>query len=205
MSTTPEAPRHTWLDDAQAFGTATVFIALGLSFLKKAGLVTGGVPGLAFLLTYGVQMPLGLALFLVNLPFCALAWFTLGARFTAKTLLAMGCLSVVVELVGTLYTLQAVHPMFAALAGGLLIGCGLLILFRHRASLGGVGVLALYLHRRLGVSAGAVQLAADALILLVSLLWVDARTVLWSLGSAVVLNLVLLWNHRPGRYAGGGL
>ncbi len=36
------------------------------------------------------------------------------------------------------------NPIHAAVAGGILIGLGLLILFRHRTSLGGIDLLALY-------------------------------------------------------------
>lgn len=41
-------------------------------------------------------------------------------------------------------------PVLAAVVGGLLCGTGMLILFRHRASLGGLDTLVLYLQERLG-------------------------------------------------------
>ncbi|HEX6363557.1 MAG TPA: YitT family protein [Albitalea sp.] len=193
-------PPHTLLDDAQAFATATVMLSLGLTIIGDAGLLTGGVPGLAFLVHYGVGLPLGLALFLVNLPFCVLAWRALGPRFTAKTLLAMGCLSLSVEAVRRMVSVQATELLFAAVAGGLLIGVGLLVLFRHRASLGGVGVLALHLQKRRGWSPGAVQMAIDAAIVAAAVAVVDWRRVAYSLAGSLAVNAVLLWNHRPGRY-----
>ncbi|HEX5633647.1 MAG TPA: YitT family protein [Gemmatimonadales bacterium] len=196
----PGAPPHSVLDDVQAFGTATVLLALGLTFLGSAGLLSGGVPGLAFLLRYGLGVPMGWALFLVNLPFCLLAWRALGPRFTVKTLVAMGCLSVAVEGVGRMLTFQSVQPLFAAVAGGLLIGVGLLVLFRHRASLGGIGVLALHMQRRRGWSPGAVQMAIDTAIVAASFAVVDWRRVAYSVVGALTVNAVLLWNHRPGRY-----
>jgi len=197
---TPQAPPHSLLDDAQAFGTATVLLALGLTLLAGAGLLTGGVPGLAFLLRYATGLPLGWALFLVNLPFCVLAWRALGPRFTVKTLLAMGCVSVAVEGVGRMVVLHSVQPLFAAVAGGMLIGVGLLVLFRHRASLGGIGVLALHLQKRRGWSPGALQMAFDAAIVAASAAFVDGPRVACSVAGALTLNAVLLWNHRPGRY-----
>jgi uncharacterized membrane-anchored protein YitT (DUF2179 family) len=193
-------PPHSLVDDLQALGTATVLLALGLTLVGNAGLLTGGVPGIAFLVHYGFGVPLGWALFLVNLPFCLLAWRALGPRFTAKTLVAMGCLSVGVETVRRMITVQAVEPLFAAVAGGLLIGVGLLVLFRHRASLGGIGVLALHMQRRLGWSPGAVQMAMDAAILGAALAMVDGPRVAYSIVGALTVNAVLLWNHRPGRY-----
>lgn len=195
------APAHSWIDDTQAFATAIVLIALGLSLLGSAHLLTGGVPGLAFLLRYATGMPLGWALLLMNLPFCLLAWWTMGLRFTLRTLLAMVFLSLGVEVVDAALQLQSVHPLFAAVAGGMLIGVGLLVLFRHRASLGGIGVLALLLQKRRGWRAGAVQLAADLAIVAAAFAVADPLQVACSVAGSVVVNLVLLWNHRPGRYA----
>ena len=77
---------------------------------------------------------------------------------------------------------------------------GILILFRHRASLGGVGILAFYLQEARGWRAGHVQMAVDTLILLLAL-WTSALPlVAMSVAGAVVLNLTLAINHRAGRY-----
>jgi uncharacterized membrane-anchored protein YitT (DUF2179 family) len=201
MHLAPPASSHTPLDDVQGFATAILLVALGLSLLGSAGLLTGGVPGLAFLLHYASGLPLGIALLLANLPFLALAWRWLGPRFTARTLLAVGGLSLGVEGMGRMLALYPAHPLFAAVAGGVLIGVGLLVFFRHGASLGGIGVLALHLQRRRGWSAGALQMAIDAAIVAAAFAVVDARRVAWSVVGTVAVNLVLFWNHRPGRYA----
>ena len=163
-SQAPSCPPHSRLDDAQALATSVVLVSLGLSLLSSAGLVTGGPPGLAILLSYATGWPLGQALFIVNLPFYALAWRGLGAAFTFRTLGAVTALSVGIELVGSLLSVQAVHPLYAAVAGGTIIGLGLLVMFRHGASFGGINILALHLHERYGWSAGVVQLAIDAAI-----------------------------------------
>ena len=195
-----EPDRHTPIDDAQAFVSGTLLIALGLHLLASAGLLTGGVPGLAFLLRYASGLPLGACLFAVNLPFYLLAWRVMGPRFTAKTLAAMTLLSLLVEIVRAAFVVQSIHPALAAIAGGLLVGVGILMLLRHHASLGGTSVVALALQRRHGWSVGQVQLAIDATILAAAATLVDWHRLLYSLLAAVALNLVLVWNHRPGRY-----
>lgn len=201
MYDVPAAPQHTLLDDIQAFGSATLLIALGLHLLDTPGLLMGGVPGMAFLLRHATGMSLGLALLVVNLPFMLLGWRVLGLRFTAKTLLAMSLLSLGVELVRRHLIVQSVHPGLAAVCGGLLVGVGLLVLLRHQASLGGVGVFGLWLQRRWGWNVGAVQLAVDALILGAAAFTTDPLRLAWSVAAAVAANSVLLLNHRPGRYA----
>lgn len=80
------------------------------------------------------------------------------------------------------------------------MGMGFLVLFRHRCSLGGVGIMALYLQDRFGWRAGKVQMAVDCCIVLAALVTVEPLRVLWSVIGAVALNLVLAMNHRPGRY-----
>ncbi|GAA3454595.1 YitT family protein [Dactylosporangium matsuzakiense] len=93
-----------------------------------------------------------------------------------------------------------IDPLYAALAGNLAVGVGLLILFRHDASLGGFNVVALVCQERLGWRAGHVQLALDGTVILLGALVVPVQTVAVSALGAVVLNLVIAQNHRPGRY-----
>jgi len=56
-------------------------------------------------------------------------------------------ISSIVDHAAALLTISQVHPAFAGLAGGMLIGMGLLALFRHGASVGGTSSLALYLQQ----------------------------------------------------------
>jgi uncharacterized membrane-anchored protein YitT (DUF2179 family) len=84
--------------------------------------------------------------------------------------------------------------------GGLLIGAGMLMLFRHRASLGGLNIMVLYLQERFGWRAGKVQMAFDCSIVLAALAVVPWQQIAWSVLGAVVLNLTLAINHKPGRY-----
>jgi uncharacterized membrane-anchored protein YitT (DUF2179 family) len=86
--------------------------------------------------------------------------------------------------------------------GGFLIGVGLLMLFRHHASLGGLNVLVLWLQQQRGWRAGTVQMAIDCSIVAAALALVDATRVVLSVLGAVALNLVVAVNHRPGRYLG---
>lgn len=92
------------------------------------------------------------------------------------------------------------QPLYAAITGGLITGTGFLVLFRHRCSLGGVGILALYLQDRYGWRAGKLQMAVDCCIVLRALWTVEPARVAWSMAGAVAMNLVLALNHRPGRY-----
>lgn len=192
--------RHSGFEDAQALLTGTLFAALGVLLFKQAGMLTGGTVGIAFLLHYASGWPFGLLFFAINLPFYGLAWKRMGPAFTVKTLCAVGLMSAFAEGLPHWVSFNALNPFFAALAGGLLIGAGMLILFRHRASLGGLNVVVLWLQDTRGWRAGYLQAGLDGLILLAGLPWVEPGKIALSLLGMAAINAALAINHRPGRY-----
>jgi uncharacterized membrane-anchored protein YitT (DUF2179 family) len=202
--TAPDAApeHHSAFDDAQALVTASLFVAVGIAMFRAAGLLTGGTAGLAFLVHYASGVPFGAAFFAINLPFLALAVRAMGWRFTLKTFAAIGLVSLATELLPRVMTFGVLQPAFAAVMGGFLVGAGLLMLFRHRASLGGINVLALHLQARRGWSAGRVQMICDVLIVAAAFAWVEPSRIALSVLGAVALNTVVAVNHRPGRYLG---
>ena len=194
------ALRHRPYEDVQALVTGTLFVALGIVMFGHTGLLTGGTAGIVFLIHYATGWNFGLVFFLVNLPFYGLAWQRMGKAFTLKTFAAVGLLSTFVNLLPKLVSFQALSAPFTAVMGGLLMGAGMLMLFRHRASLGGLNVLVLYLQERFGWRAGRIQMGFDCAIVLGSFALVDWQHVALSVLGAVMLNQTLATNHRAGRY-----
>jgi len=197
----PKDPHSLW-EDAMAMLVGTLFVALGVTLYTQATLLTGSTAGMAFLLQYASGWPFGAWFFLINLPFYWLAIKRMGWSFTLRTFAAIGLVSLFSELTGRWIDIAAVAPLYGALMGGCLIGIGMLILFRHRASLGGVNILVLYLQDRFGLRAGYVQLAIDGAIMLVGLALLPVDRVGLSVLGAVALNLIIALNHKPGRYMG---
>lgn len=191
---------HSLFEDIQALVTGTLLVSLGVALLGKAGLITGGTVGIAFLLHYVSGISFGKLFFLINLPFYYLAVKKMGWKFTLKTFGAVFLLSAFSEMMPLVLRVDMLDPLYASIMGGLLCGVGLLVLFRHKASLGGINVLVLYLQERYGLRAGLVQLGLDAMILLLSTSRISVTAVLISLLGAAMLNLTLAINHRPGRY-----
>lgn len=198
LPTDPHRPH----EDVMAMLVGTLFVALGVSFYTQAMLLTGSTAGLAFLLQYATGWRFGVWFFLINLPFYWLAVRRMGWSFTLRTFVAIALVSVFSELTAGWIRIEWLQPLYAALMGGSLIGIGMLVLFRHRTSLGGINILALFLQDRYGWRAGYVQLGIDALIMLVALLVLPVERVGLSLLGAVALNLIIALNHKPGRYMG---
>lgn len=182
--------------------TGTFVASFGLVLLTEAQAVTGGTAGLALLASYGLPMSFGLLFLLVNVPFFALALKVKGWQFTLRTLVCVGLVSAMSALHESMLDIDRISAPYAAVGGNLIAGIGLLIVFRHGASLGGFNIVALVAQERLGWRAGYVQMVLDVLVVVGALAVVAPQNVLLSAVGAVVLNLVLALNHRPGRYTG---
>lgn len=197
---TPAPAPHSRGEDAVAIITGVAMVSVGVAMVGGAGLLTGGITGLAFVLHYATGWGFGKLFFVLNLPFYWLALRKLGLGFTLKTFAGVALLAVITEVQPHLMQIARIEPLYAALVGGLCMGMGFLVLFRHHCSLGGIGILALYLQGRFGWRAGAVQMVADFCIVAAALATVEPMRVLWSIVGALALNQVLAINHRPGRY-----
>ncbi len=191
---------HSTLEDVTALLLGTLVISFGASLLKQAGALTGGMAGLAFLLHYATGIKFGVAFFLLNLPFYWLAFRRMGTAFVVKTFCAILLVSVFTELHGQFIDISHLDPFYAAVFANGVMGLGFIVLFRHKASLGGVNILALYFQERYGIRAGKLMMAVDVAILLASLLVVSLPLLLASICGAVLLNLIIAMNHRPNRY-----
>lgn len=198
----PIGPPHSRFEDAVALVTGTFLVSFGLHLLTTVSAVTGGTAGVALLTVYGLDLRFGPLYLAVNAPFLALAAHQLGWRFVGRTLLAVASVAGFTELHPLVFEIDTVATPYAVVAGNLLVGMGMLVLFRHGASLGGFNVVALLAQQRLGWRAGYVQMALDMTVILAAFAMVAPQLVLWSALGGAVLNLVLALNHRPGRYLG---
>ena len=207
LSSSPAAPqpgalRHGRFEDAQALFAGSLFVSLTMLLFAQAGLLTGSTAGVAFLLHYATGISFGKLFFAVNVPFYWFAWKRMGPEFTLKTFASVALLSALTELAPQVIRIDYLHPLFAAVLGGLLMGTGCLFLARHRSSLGGATIVSLYLQERYGIRAGKVQMAIDCTVVVLALWIVPFERVACSILAAVVMSIFLWISHRPGRYVG---
>jgi len=193
--------RHTAFEDAQAIFTGTLFVSLALILFSQVGLLTGGTAGAAFVLHYLTGWSFGKIFFVINLPFDWFSWRNMGAEFTLKTFVAVTLLSLMTDWSPKLFAIERLHEGYAAVLGGLLLGSGCLFLARHRASLGGATIVSFWLQQARGMRAGKVQMVIDCSILATSFLVLPWQQSLYSILGAIVMNLFIAVNHKPGRYA----
>ena len=200
MTTSPAVHPHSRLEDAQGILFGAVMAAFGAMLLSSAGLITGQLAGLALLVAQATGWGFGPVYLVLSLPFYGFGYRRLGVGFLRRTVAAVLLMVATSMLLPRLIGFDALHPGAPAVLAGFVSGAGLLALFRHRTSLGGIGAVALDLQDRLGVKAGWVQMGFDAALFVVALALMPWDRVLWSALGAAVLNLVIAINHRRDRY-----
>ena len=198
----PAVDRHPFHEDVIAILTGALLVSLGVALYARATLLVGGSSGMALLAQYATGWSFPVVFSLVNLPFYALAVARMGWAFTLRTFAAVSLVSLLVRLGAGWVSIASVDPLYASVMGGVLIGTGMLVLFRHRTGLGGVNILAIWLQEKAGIRAGWFQLAVDLALLAAALAVIPADRVALSALGAGIVNLTLAINHRPGRYAG---
>ncbi|WP_434803131.1 YitT family protein [Paracoccus aerodenitrificans] len=196
----PPETAHTLLDDAQGIAYGSFMASLSVVILTHLGFVTGQTAGAALLISYATGWGWAPVFFVINIPFYWFGWKRFGKVFVAKSLLAVTLNSVLVAILPNYISFSNLSPLLGAIMIGAFVGSGLIALFRHGASLGGIGIVGLYIQDATGFRAGWVQLIVDAVIFLVALLMLDPGAVLWSFLGAAVANLTIALNHRRDRY-----
>ncbi|MGJ8646193.1 MAG: YitT family protein [Marinomonas colpomeniae] len=187
---------HRWLSIVEG----CLLVALGLHILNSAGLLISGTAGVGMILLRVTDLSFGQLFFLLNIPFYILAWYTLGRDFTFRTFFSISLLSALSELMNH-YVSLSINPILAATLGGLLVGFGLIILFRHNSSLGGVNILAVFLERRFDIHASKTTLIADICVLIAAVVFLELSSLMYSLFAFLLLSSVVGRYHRPPKWA----
>ena len=196
----PKGVSHSLFDDVQAIFLASLFMSFGVALFTQQEFLIGGTAGVAFLGSYASSWSFGQLFFVINIPFYGLALWRLGWFFTLKTFFAVGLMSILSDWIPLWIVIDSSIPLFAAIFGGSMMGAGLLMLFRHKASLGGLNILSLYLSKYHNVNAGRFQMVVDVIIIILAIYIVDIWATIYSVIAAICMNAVLATNFKKGRY-----
>lgn len=121
--------------------------AFGLKgFLLSSHFIDGGVTGVSMLVSGITGLPLALFLPLINIPFIALGYRQIGAKFALKSALAIAALSACLALVH--FPDVTPDKLLTAVFGGFFIGAGIGLAMRGGAVLDGTEVAALLISKR---------------------------------------------------------
>lgn len=110
-------------------------------FLSKNNILNGGFTGIATILNYLFDLPIGAVIFIMNTPLFIIAFKKLGARFVIRTVWATLINSAFIDL-GVFLPVYKNDLLLSSLFGGALVGFALGMIFIRNATTGGVDIIA---------------------------------------------------------------
>ena len=171
--------------------------AVGLRlFLVPAELASGGISGISQLINHFTGWPIGLMVFVGNLPLFALGWRMLGGRrFAMRTLVAVAAYSLFTDALLWLPFFPkagiANDLVLNSLYGAVFLGIGYGLVYRGQGTSGGSDILARILHRWRGVSMTQSYLITDTLVILAAGFVFGWQKALYAIITLYVSGLVV--------------
>lgn len=120
-------------------GSAVISIAIA-QFLLPNELSSGGFSGIATILYYVLNLPIGITMLVLNIPLLLFSCYKVGKGFFLKTVVGTLSLSFFTELFESLGAVTE-DKILACVYGGVLTGIGTAILFKSNSSTGGSDLL----------------------------------------------------------------
>lgn len=144
-------------------GAALASIGLEI-FLIPNNIIDGGITGISIMASHITKVPLGIFIFLLNIPFFIIGYKQIGKTFTLSTLFAVLCLSIGVSILHPIPGIT--HDiLLASVFGGIILGAGVGIIIRSGGSLDGTEIVAIILDRRTSFSIGEIVMFFNLFIL----------------------------------------
>ncbi len=187
---------------------ATVFGVGVQGFIVPHQLLSGGISGLSLIIYYITQgvLSLGAINFLLNIPVLYAAWRWLGRWHLGVTLFGTLYMSVIINVLAPLSTLELTHnPIIGGILGGLFSGLGLGIVYRGGGNTGGIDPIALIIRNRFGLQIGSILFGINMMILVAGAIVINieaaATTLISTYLSAMVTNKVITgFNQRKAMF-----
>ena len=151
----------------------TFIMAAGfVFFITPYKIVPGGVYGISIVLHHMFGTPVGLVALAFDIPLTILGVRILGPRFGIKTVVGFVLTAVFVDLLTWIYgesPLVEGDPLLSSIFGGVLVGLGLGLIFKSKATSGGSDIVAMITSKYTKLPLGQLMIAVDSVIVLVGL------------------------------------
>jgi uncharacterized membrane-anchored protein YitT (DUF2179 family) len=147
-------------------GSAIMGVGYAL-FLIPHHFVPGGVSGIAIIVNYFTRLPVGILIMVLNIPVFIFGIRIMGRKYGLRSLLGMVISSLLIDFFYEVVRLKSAtdNAVLAAIYGGFMLGIGLGLVFRGRASTGGSDIIGQILNKYLGVSIGIGIMLVDFFII----------------------------------------
>ena len=167
--------------------------ACGISlFLDPNNLAPGGASGLAIIFNRITGLETGTLYFIINVPIMLLGLWKYGVKFIATTFFSILINSYFTNMLAGVGALTS-DPLIATMAGSVLVGVGVAIVFKSRATTGGTDIIVKVLHDKYKhIKTGVIFLLTDIVIVAFSgFVFKDINIIMYALISVFVQGKVL--------------
>jgi len=184
---------------------ASFFFAMGYSwFLLPYNMAPGGVGGISQILYYFLGIPNGVSMIILNIPLFIISFIFIGKSFGSKSLYGMFVSSIMTDLLSfpalhkmgiisdlkpythilnghKIYAMLAPEDiLLSAIAGSVLLGLGLGLIFRFRGSTGGTDIPVALIKQKANLSIGTGYFIVETgIILLVAITFKAPKLLIW--------------------------
>lgn len=160
-----------WFISYTLIVVGTFLVATGyVYFITPYKIVPGGIYGISIVLHHMFGTPVGLTALLFNIPLTIIGTRVLGPRFGTKTVVGFVLTSVFVDLLSFFSKYEPLvesDPLLSSVFGGALVGAGVGLIFKSKATSGGSDVIAMIIARYTRMPLGQLMMAVDSVIVLV--------------------------------------
>ncbi|MCC3355704.1 YitT family protein [Bacillus sp. REN16] len=162
-----------------------------VTFLFPHFIPTGGAASVAVLFNYVADTPFDITLWILNagLLFAAIKW--LGKGTAIWTLYCVTVTAITIRIFTPYITNPISNVIVDLLAGSMIFGVGIGILFRMGASSGGMDILALIISKLKGFSPEKTLFAINGTILLTTGIVVDWRIIIYAIVGQFISTRIL--------------
>lgn len=172
-------------------GVVIEAIALNM-FLIPNKIAAGGISGLATVLYYLFNWPVGIIMLIFNIPLFIIGIKILGARYGIHTLFGAAALSIAIDLTAPFTPVLTHDLLLSSLYGGVLGGIGMGLIFRFKGNTAGTALAAAIINKLFGISVGQSLLIADFFVIaFAGIAFKSAELALYGLISLYVTALII--------------
>ncbi|WP_196607291.1 YitT family protein [Pectinatus frisingensis] len=151
-------------------------------FLVPAQLLSGGISGIAIILYYLFNLPIGIQLIIYNLPIVYLSYRVFGKLYAVDTIIGMTLFSVCIDTTSFLASYNTIdNRMLNSIFGGVLSGIGFGIIFRADSNTGGLDVVGAVIKKFYSFDVGTAIFVLNLVIIVIGIFIFNVNTGLYTL------------------------
>jgi len=166
-----------WFKDYSLILLGTFIMSAGfVFFISPYKLVPGGVYGIAIMIHHILGLPIGVVGLAMDIPLTIIGIKVLGPRFGAKTIVGFVSTSLWISILEYLWGYEPLvtnEPLLSTIYGGALVGIGLGMVFKSKATSGGTDIVAMILAKYTKLPVGQLLIIVDSSIVIGGLIAFD--------------------------------